>query len=97
PIDAIGPEEPGVEPLRAVGRAHLARQHHPELVVERAGVLLAIEIAALPAPIGPGAGEPVEALLGAGFGAAARLFWEACQCRGIGDSPPQPSGDAVFF
>ncbi len=71
PIDAVGPVEPGVEPLRAVGRAHLARQHHAQFVVEGAGILLAIEIAAFPAPIGPGAGEPVEALLGAGLGAAA--------------------------
>src|SRR5437016_5474125 len=97
PVDAIGPEEPGVEPLRAVGRAHLARQHDAQLVVEGAGVVLAVEIATFPAPIGPGAGEPVEALLGAGLVPAPRLFRQLRQHRRIGNAAPQPRGDSVFF
>src|SRR3546814_17798696 len=56
-VDAVGPVQPGVEPLRRVRRAHLACQHIAHLVVVGAGVLLGIEIAALPAPIGPGAGH----------------------------------------
>src|SRR3546814_5246341 len=63
-VDAVGPVQPGVEPLRRVRRAHLACQHIAHLVVVGAGVLLGIEIAALPAPIGPGAGHAVEHLLG---------------------------------
>ena len=62
-VDAVGPVQPGVEPLRRVRRRHLHRQHVDELVEEGAGVLLGVEIAALPAPIGPGAGEPLEHLL----------------------------------
>ena len=45
------------------GAAICARQHEADLVVEGARVVLGVEIAALPAPIGPGAGEPVEDLL----------------------------------
>ena len=32
-VDAVGPVEAGVEPLRGVGRAHLPRQHQAQLVV----------------------------------------------------------------
>ena len=63
-IDAIGPMHAGVEPLRRVGRSHLHRQHVAHLVKIGEGVLLTGEITALPAPIGPGAGQSVEDLLG---------------------------------
>src|ERR1700677_4935331 len=76
-IDAIGPVQAGVEPLRAVGRALLRRQHMTKLVIESAGVGLAVEIAALPSPISPGAGQAVEHLLGGmltgGFAAASGI------------------------
>ena len=62
-VDAIGPMQAGVEPLRRVRRHHLHRQHVAVLVEEGLRVGLGGEIAALPAPIGPGAGEPVEHLL----------------------------------
>src|SRR3546814_3963112 len=39
-VDAVGPVQPGVEPLRRVRRAHLACQHIAHLVVVGAGVLL---------------------------------------------------------
>ena len=65
-VDAIGPVQAGVEPLRRIRRHHLHRQHVAVLVEEGLRVGFAREIAALPAPIGPGAGEPVEDLL-AGF------------------------------
>ena len=61
-VDAVGPVQAGVEPLRGVRRRLLGRQHVAQLVEEGLRVLLAVEIAALPAPIGPGAGEPVEDL-----------------------------------
>src|SRR5262249_36774531 len=69
PVDAIGPVEPGVEPLRRVGRRHLGGEHEAVLVVEGACVGLAVEIAALPTPVGPGAGHAMEDLPRAGFAA----------------------------
>src|SRR5690606_28299436 len=62
-VDTVGPMQAGVEPLRRVGRAKLRRQHVAHLVVVGLGVGFAVEIAAFPAPIGPGAGEPVENFL----------------------------------
>ena len=53
PVDAIGPMEAGVEPLRRIGRRHLARQHEPHLVVIGARVLFAVEIAAPSSPNRP--------------------------------------------
>jgi hypothetical protein len=46
-VDAVGPVQPGVEPLRAVGRAHLVRQHVRQLVVERLRRPSAVEVAVL--------------------------------------------------
>ena len=63
-VDAVGPMQAGVEPLRRIGRADLRRQHVAMLVVEGAGVFLAVEVAALPAPVGPGAGHAMEDLAG---------------------------------
>ena len=66
-VDAIGPMQAGVEPLRAVGSPHLLAQHIAHFVIEGLGVILGVEIAALPAPIGPGSGQTVENLLGGMF------------------------------
>ncbi len=63
-IDAVGPVQAGVEPLRAVGRRFLRRQHVAHLVVEGARIGFAVEVMAFPAPIGPCAGHAVEDLLG---------------------------------
>src|SRR2546429_5432536 len=43
--------------FRSIRRHHLFRQHVAQFVGERARVFLAGEVAALPAPIGPAAGE----------------------------------------
>src|SRR6202040_403209 len=67
PIDAIGPMEPGIEPLRRIGRRHLTRQHEAQLVEEGGRIRFRVEILAFPPPIGPGAGEPVEDLAGRGL------------------------------
>ena len=40
PVDAIGPVQAGVEPLRRIGRAHLRRQHVAQLVEEGLRVFL---------------------------------------------------------
>jgi hypothetical protein len=42
-VDAIGPVQAGVEPLRRVRRDHLGGQHVAQLVEEGAGVLLAVK------------------------------------------------------
>ena len=90
PVDAVGPVEPGVEPLRRVRRAHLPRQH-VAISSESAGILLGVEIAAFPAPIGPGAGEPVEHLAGIGLAAGSLLVLGKRSKRlSIGLPAPQP-------
>ena len=66
-IDAIGPMQARVEPLGAVRRSHLAREHEAHLVVIGLGIGLGGEIAALPAPISPGACQTVKHLFGRGF------------------------------
>src|SRR3546814_16220169 len=63
-VDAVGPVQPGVEPLRRVRRAHLACQHIAHLVVVGAGALLGIGLTALHAPLGPGAAPAGETLPG---------------------------------
>src|SRR6185312_13182921 len=62
PFDAVGPVQAGVEPLRAVGGRHLLGEHVAGFVVEGAGVGFGGEVAALPTPIGPAAGEALEHL-----------------------------------
>ncbi len=89
-VDAVGPVQAGVEPLRRVRGAHLFGQHVAELVEERPCILLRIEIAALPAPIGPGAGELVEHLPGAGLAAVAPVYRQTFQRLDVGRPAPQP-------
>ena len=97
PVDAIGPVEPGVEPLRRIGRGDLARQHEAHLVVIGARVLLAVEIAGLPAPVGPGAGEPVEHLPGRDFRDIALVPREILERLLVRDRPPQERRHAVLL
>ena len=97
PIDAIGPMEAGVEPLRRIGRRHLAREHEAHLVVIGARVLFAVEIAGLPSPIGPGAGEAVEHLLRRNLRAHALVLGERAQRRLVGDRAPQERGNALLL
>src|SRR5260370_36059194 len=87
-VDSVGPMQPGVEPLRRVGRADLASEHYPDLVVEGACGLLAVEITALPAPIAPGSSHAVEDLPGAGFAAIAGVFGQARHTGGVGGTAP---------
>src|SRR5258706_556444 len=90
-IDAVGPMQSGVEPLRRIGRCHLAAEHEAHLVEIGAGVILGIEIAALPAPVGPGPGEAVENLLGAALGPAALVRRELGERLLVRSVAPQPS------
>jgi hypothetical protein len=97
PIDAVGPVQAGVEPLRRIRRRLLRRQHEAELVEERLRVVLGGEITALPAPIGPGAGEPVENLPGVGLGDESLVLRQCRERRVVGLRTPQEGGDGVLL
>src|SRR3981189_1178031 len=97
PVDAVRPVQPGIEPLRRVGRRHLHREHVDELVEEGVGILFRIEIAAPPAPIGPGAGEPLEHLLRRMLADAALLLRKGGQSLLIGGRAPQPGRNGLFL
>ncbi len=92
-VDAVGPVQAGVEPLRAVGGRHLHRQHVAVLIEEGARVLLAREVAALEAPIGPGAGEPVEHLAGVALAAVALGLGQLGKGALVGGGAPGPGRD----
>src|ERR1041385_371959 len=72
--DPVGPPQPGVEPLRAVRRHYLERQHHVALVEESVGVLVGRQMAGAPAVVGPGNREAVEGLPGRRLGAESCSF-----------------------
>ena len=95
-VDAVGPVQAGVEPLRAVGRAHLRGQGVAHLVVIGPSVRLGREISALPAPIGPGAGEAVEDLPRRGLAAEPLRLGQLGELRVIGDRAPQEVGNALL-
>ena len=97
PIDAIGPVEAGVEPLRGVRRAHLVRQREAHFVVIGFRVGLGGEIAALPAPIGPCARQPVEYLTRVGLAAVAFFLRQFGQFFLIGDGAPQELRHSLFL
>ena len=96
-IDAIGPVQAGVEPLRGIGRGDLARQHGAMLFIEGERIVFRVEIFALPAPIGPRAGKPVEHVRGRTFRSVALVLGESGQRRLVRDRPPQEGGDVVFL
>ena len=56
-----------------------------------------VEIAALPAPVGPGAGEAVEDLPGVGLGAVALLLRQLGERLLVGDGAPQPGGNGILL
>jgi hypothetical protein len=97
PVDAVGPEQPGVEPLRRIGRRHLHGEHEAQFVEEGARVAFGIEVAALPAPIGPGAGQAVEHLLGRGLADGAGLLVKKRKRLRVGGRAPQPRRDGLFL
>ena len=96
PVDAIGPVQPGVEPLRRVRRRHLPGQHEAQLVVERARIGLGSEVAGLPAPVGPGPGQTVEHLHGTALAGQTLGGGQLRQGRLVGHPPAQPLGHALF-
>jgi len=92
--------KPGVEPLRRVRRDHLHREHVAQLVKEGGRVGLGGEIAALVAPIGPGASQPVEDLAGIDLGTVALGFRQLGQFGVVGNRAPRKEGtsfSSTFF
>ena len=63
------------------------------LVEEGARVVLAGEVAALPAPVGPGAGQAVEHLAGVGLADVAVVLGQLGERALVGDRAPQPGRD----
>jgi hypothetical protein len=59
-------------------------EHVAKFVKERARVGLAIEIAVLPTPVGPGSGQPVEYLGGLDFAAITLGFVQRVERIGVG-------------
>jgi hypothetical protein len=96
-VDAIGPVQAGVEPLRRIRRGDLQRQHGAQLIVESLGVGVVVEIAALPAPIGPGAGKAIEHLLRRGLADIALGLGQSGKRLGIGGGAPEEGGDGFFL
>ena len=96
-VDAIRPVQPGVEPLGRVRGAHLGRQRIAHFVKIGLRVGFGGEIAALPAPIRPGAGQTVEHLRRVGFAHEAAVLGQALQLGFVGDRAPQEFGHALFL
>ena len=71
-------------------------EHVAHLVVVGAGVGLGGEVAALPAPVGPGAGEAVEDLAGGGLAGEALGLGQLGELRLVGDRAPEEGGDALL-
>ena len=96
-INAIGPMQAGVEPLRADWARTSGGPAWRNVRRRRPRIFFRVEIAALPAPIGPGAGEAVEHLLGRTFTGGAVLLGHAFQGGFIGHRAPQPGGHGLFL
>src|SRR5690606_1624645 len=96
-IDSIGPMQAGVEPLGGIRCSHLGRQHDAHFVEEGAGSAFGVEVATLPAPVGPGSREAIEALLRARFTAEAFFLRQLRQSFLVWPRPPQEGGHALFL
>ncbi len=97
PIDAIGPMQPGIEPLWAVGCRHLLGQHIAHFVKIAAGIVRAVEIATFPAPIGPGTGQTIKNLRRLGFAATAFTCWQIRHRSLIRHTAPQEIRNILFL
>ena len=96
-VDAVGPVQAGVEPLRRVRRAHLVGEHVAQLVEEGLRIGLAVEVAALPAPVGPGSGQAIEHLLGRLLADHALFLGQLRQRLLVGDRAPQEGRHRILF
>ena len=87
----------GIEPLWRVWRDHLAGEHVTLLVEEGLCIVFRLEIAALPAPIGPAAGKAIENLLGAHLGAETLVLGQFGEFGFIRHRAPQEGRNVVFL
>ena len=78
-VDAVGPVEARVEPLRGVGCRDLRREHEAHLVEEGPRVLFARKVVVLEAPVDPAARHAVEDLARVGLAGRPRLEVETGQ------------------
>src|SRR5262249_30894429 len=85
-VDAVGPVQTCVEPLRTVRSGHLQGEHGAGFVEECLGIGLGRKVATFPAPVGPAARESAEYL--ASIGLAGQL------AARYGPTALQPDGDA---
>ncbi len=96
-VDAVGPVQAGVEPLRRIRRHALGGEHVGKLVAESERIGFGLEIAALPTPVGPGAGQPVEDLPRIGFRAVTFGLRQLGEFGLVGHRAPQEGGNVVLF
>src|SRR5690606_10311903 len=96
-IDAVGPVQAGVEPLRAVWSNALRGQHVGPRVHESLRIGFRVEMAAFPAPVGPRAGRAREDLTGVGFGTVTLILGEGGQRLFIGHGAPEEGRDVIFL
>ncbi|MNI16182.1 hypothetical protein D3C73_695080 [compost metagenome] len=96
-IDAIGPMQAGVEPLGGIRSYALGSEHVGKLVHEGCRIVFGREIAALPAPIGPGAGKTRKDLAGIGFRTVALAFGNVLHRLLVGNRTPQEGRNVVFL
>ena len=89
-VDAIGPMKTRVEPLRAVGGAHLHRQHVAIFIIEGTGIVFSTEVAALKTPIGPGSSKTVEHLASIGLAAETLRLRKVCKGLLVRNRAPCP-------
>ena len=87
----------GIEPLWRVRRDHLAGEHVTLLVEEGLCIVFRLEIAALPAPIGPAAGKAIENLLGAHLGAETLVLRQLGKFGLIRHRAPEEGRNVVFL
>ena len=89
-VDAISPVQAGIEPLGGVRGSHLPAKHMAHFFVIGLGIGFGVEVAAFPAPVCPGAGQPVENLLGAAFADRALIFRKGRDGVLVRGHAPQP-------
>ena len=95
-VDAIGPVQTGVKPLRRVRGGTLCRQHIAHLVEVGFGIGFGGKVATFPAPIAPGTCQTVKDLRRRGFTAKALILRQLGQGFFIGNRAPQERRNALL-
>ena len=96
-INAVGPMQTGIEPLRRVRRAHLVGELIAHFIEESLRIGFGVKIAAFPAPIGPGACQTVKDLGRAGFADVAFFSRHFVKLGSVSGLTPEPGRDVLFL